>query len=172
MNAISIRLLGLTLTLLSIGPCAEAAPKKIFGWIEEGVIEPEHISIKIKLDTGALTSSLDARDLTRFSRDGESWVRFKMEVKDSETGKLAVALFERPVERRVKVRGAGGIDRRPIVFMDMCIGDRIYHEEFSLNDRGKMLYPALIGRRTIEHLGLIDVSRTFTREPNCKREKR
>ncbi|MBN0009067.1 ATP-dependent zinc protease, partial [Pseudomonas aeruginosa] len=38
---------------------------------------------------------------------------------------------------------------------------------FSLRDRGNMKYPVLLGRRTLEHLGAVDVSRTFTSKPTC-----
>lgn len=146
---------------------AAANPAKVFGWVEEGLIQPENISVKIKLDTGALTSSMDAKDLERFEKDGEKWVRFNVEVKDSDTGKMVSAPFERRVVRNVKVRGAGGAERRPIVLMKICIGNRVYNEQFSLNNRGKMNYPVLIGRSTIEHLGLVDVTKTFTLEPHC-----
>jgi len=162
----------LLIALLCLTLPATAAPSKVFGWVEEGVLDPEHITVKIKLDTGALTSSLDARDQQTFTRDGEQWVRFNIEVKDSRSGKLVISQFERAVVRRVKVRGAGGADSRAVVMMDMCIGDRVYHEEFSLNDRGDMLYPVLIGRRTIRHLGLVDVSRTFLHEPKCRKPAR
>ncbi|MCF7203068.1 ATP-dependent zinc protease [Pseudomonas sp. JM10B5a] len=142
-------------------------PAKVFGWVEEGILLPEKVSVKIKLDTGALTSSMDAKDLEHFEKDGEKWVRFNVEVKDSDTGKMVSIPFERRVERSVKVRGAGGAERRPVVKLKMCIGDQVYNEEFSLKNRGKMLYPVLIGRRTLEHLGAVDVSRTFTTEPKC-----
>ncbi len=135
----------------------------------EGLLLPENVSVKIKLDTGALTSSMDAKELERFEKNGEKWVRFKVEVKDSDTGKLATIPFERRVERNVKVRGAGGVERRPIVQMKMCIGNKVYNEQFSLKNRGKMLYPVLIGRRTLENLGAVDVSRTFTMEPKCSK---
>ncbi|MGC3725347.1 RimK/LysX family protein [Enterococcus faecalis] len=36
-----------------------------------------------------------------------------------------------------------------------------------MRDRGNMNYPVLIGRRTLEALGAVDVSRTFTQEPGC-----
>ncbi|MGH8332317.1 MAG: ATP-dependent zinc protease family protein [Pseudomonas sp.] len=153
------------LGLLLTQPAFPAA--KVFGWVEEGVLMPENISVKIKLDTGALTSSLDAKDLEPFEKDGEKWVRFNVEVKDTETGKQVSTSFERKVERRIKVRGAGGEERRPVVSMSICIGDHIYHEQFSLKNRGKMNYPVLIGRRTLENLGAVDVSRTFTMEPKC-----
>lgn len=51
--------------------------------------------------------------------------------------------------------------------MAICIGDTVYTEEFSLNDRDDMLYPVLIGRRTIGGMGVVDVNRTFSAEPDC-----
>lgn len=146
---------------------AATNPTKIFGWVEEGVIQPENISVKIKLDTGALTSSMDAKDLERFKKDGEQWVRFNVEVKDSKTGHMSNSSFERKVVRNVKVRGAGGDEKRPVVLMQICIGTNLYREEFSLKDRGKMNYPVLIGRRTLQQIGAVDSSRTFTMEPRC-----
>lgn len=160
----------LGLSLLQPAFCATQNSPKVFGWIEEGVLMPENISVKIKLDTGALTSSLDAKDLEPFQKNGEKWVRFNVEVKDSETGKLVTAPFERKIERNVKIRGAGGAEHRPVVLMKICIGHQIYNEQFSLKNRGKMNYPVLIGRRTLENVGLVDVSHTFTREPKCDKE--
>lgn len=34
------------------------------------------LEVAAKLDTGAKTASLSARDIKRFKRNGESWVRF------------------------------------------------------------------------------------------------
>ncbi|SEI98343.1 Uncharacterized conserved protein [Azotobacter beijerinckii] len=170
-----MRLLKIIPLVLLLGTTAlsaaadEKQPARVFGWIEKGLIQPENIPVKIKLDTGALTSSLDAKDLERFERNGDEWVRFKVEVTDKDTGKLVNSPFERQVLRNVKVRGAGGAERRPVVQMQICIGKQVYDEQFSLNNRSKMNYPVLIGRRTLEHLGLVDVSRTFTIDPQCAR---
>lgn len=137
------------------------------GWVEEGFLLPGNVSIKIKMDTGARTSSLDAKEIERFQRNGKEWVRFKVELIDSATGHKVVSDFERPVLRNVKLRGAGGVDHRPVVQMSICIGSRRYDEQFSLRNRSKMLYPMLLGRRTLAHLGAVDVSRTFTQKPRC-----
>jgi len=159
--------IALSMLIMPVGFAANRSAPKVLGWVEEGLLMPEQVSVKIKLDTGAQTSSMDAKDLERFSRDGDEWVRFNVEVKDSNTGKLVSIPFERLVERNVKVRGAGGAEHRPVVFMDMCIGGQKLHEHFLLKNRGKMLYPVLIGRRRLEHLGAVDASRTFTVEPTC-----
>ncbi|KAA0693618.1 ATP-dependent zinc protease [Halopseudomonas laoshanensis] len=143
--------------------------KVVVGWIEKGRILPEHTAVKIKVDSGALTSSMHAVNIEDFKRKGKQWVRYDVPVKDADTGELIEMEFERPVFRRILVRGAGGEDRRPVVKMSICMGDRVYEEQFSLRDRGDMTYPVLIGRRTIEHIGLIDVSRTFMLPLECSK---
>ncbi|PRB81609.1 ATP-dependent zinc protease [Pseudomonas sp. MYb185] len=141
--------------------------KVVVGWIEKGLILPEQTAVKVKVDSGALTSSMHAVNLERFTREGKRWVRYDVEVKDADTGKRVTMNFERPVYRQITVRGAGGEDYRPVVKMRMCIGNRIYEEQFSLRDRSDMTYPVLLGRRTIEHIGLIDVSDTFMLPLDC-----
>ena len=141
-------------------------PSRVLGWVEKAVILPGHLVMNAKMDTGALTSSLDAKGLTSFQRDGKDWVRFDVETQD-DNDKVISQSFEREIVREVTLRGAGGKDDRPVVLMKICIGDQIYEEQFTLRDRGEMKYPLLIGRRTIQHLGLIDVTRQFTVEPKC-----
>lgn len=141
--------------------------KVIVGWVEKALILPEQTAVKVKVDSGALTSSMHAINLERFKRDGKRWVRYDVEVKDADTGELVTLKFERPVYRQITVRGAGGEDYRPVVKMRMCVGNRIYEEQFSLRDRSDMTYPVLLGRRTIEHIGLIDVSSTFLLPLEC-----
>jgi len=145
--------------------------KQVVGWIEKGLIMPEHTAVKIKVDSGALTSSMHAVNLENFEHKGKPWVRYDVPVKDADTGELVTMQFERPVFRRILVRGAGGSDRRPVVKMSICMGDQVYEEQFSLRDRGDMTYPVLIGRRTIEHIGLIDVSDTFLLKPSCSEQE-
>lgn len=144
-----------------------ATHKNVVGWVEKGKIMPWGVVTKLKMDTGALTSSLQAENIEKFKKDGKNWVRFKVEIENEATGELESRKFERKILRRVKLSGAGGVDHRVAVLMKLCVGDTIYEEQFTLADRDRFNYPVLIGRRTIEHLGLIDVSRTFITEPRC-----
>lgn len=146
---------------------AVASDEQVFGWVENATIEPWGIMVKAKLDSGALTSSLDARDIEMFEKDGEEWVRFRLKLEDQDSGEEFSDRLERPLYRELSVRGAGGRDERPVVLMNVCMGDTIYEEQFSLRDREEMLYPLLLGRRTISHLGLLDVRNTFQQEPAC-----
>lgn len=159
------------LCTLTAGSMAQADEPRVVGWIEKGLILPEYTAVKIKVDSGALTSSMHAVNMEEFSHRGNDWVRYDVPVEDVDTGEQVTLHFERPVFRRILVRGAGGSERRPVVKMSICMGDQVYEEQFSLRDRGEMNYPVLIGRRTIAHIGLIDVSETFMHKPNCSQEQ-
>ncbi|WP_240761711.1 ATP-dependent zinc protease [Nitrosococcus wardiae] len=141
----------------------------MFGWIELAKFVDWDTVTKVKMDTGALSSSLHATDLEYFQRDDDEWVRFTIKVENQRGEEEWVQqTFERPVYRFVKIISSNGDgDRRPSVLMKLCLGGEIYEEQFTLNDRSDLTYPILFGRRTIEHLGLIDVTRTFTSRPHC-----
>lgn len=156
--------------LLVVSGIVSAEQRQVFGWIEKVVILPWGIEVKAKLDSGALTSSLDARDIEIFHKEGEQWVRFRLKLEDLGSGERFTETIERQVQRNLILRGAGGQSRRPSVLMKLCIGDRIYEEEFSIRNRKKMNYPVLLGRRTIQHLGLLDVKRAFLTAPSCSED--
>ncbi|MGO2580960.1 MAG: retropepsin-like aspartic peptidase RloA3 [Halomonas sp.] len=146
---------------------AMADDDQVFGWVENATLQPWDITVKAKLDSGALTSSLDARDIELFEQEDEEWVRFRLKLEDQDSGEVFSDEIERPLYREQTVRGAGGSDDRPVILMEVCMGDTIYEEQFSLRDREEMIYPMLLGRSTISHLGLLDVRNSFLQEPGC-----
>ena len=161
--------------LAATAPTLQASEKtssgqRVYGWVEKGVVMPVGALVKIKLDTGALTSSMHAEDIEVYKlkdRKGDG-VRFTLELEDKDSGEMVQRPMDLEVERYLVVRGAGGEDRRPVVKLELCIGDRSYNEQFSLRDRGNMLYPVLVGRRTLSKLGLVDSSATFLTQPECQ----
>lgn len=140
---------------------------KTYGWVEFAEIQPWGIKVKAKLDSGALTSSMQAEDIETFERGEKNWVRFTLEVEDEASDDLISKTVERPVYRDFNASGAGGEDYRKVVLMKVCIGNTVYEEQFSLEDRDDMIYPVLLGRRTIQALGKIDVTQTFANDPEC-----
>ncbi|MBB3332261.1 hypothetical protein BDK63_003155 [Halomonas campaniensis] len=150
-----------------LASAAMGADAATYGWVETATVEPWGAEVKVKLDTGALTSSMQAEEIETFERDGEEWVRFTVEVEDEDTDEVVSRTFEREVFRNLLVSGAGGEDRRPVVLMTICMGQTLHEEQFSLEDRDDMNYPVLLGRRTIQSLGEVDVTRTFVHDPDC-----
>lgn len=168
---LSASLLALGVGLMS-GPGTALAemPDQVVGWVEKVTVEPWGVEVKAKLDSGALTSSLDARDIKHFEKDDEEWVRFRLRLDDVGSEETLSINLERPLYRDLTVRGAGGRDERPVVLLEVCVGDTRYEEQFSLRDREEMHYPMLLGRRTIGHLGLLSVNETFLTEASCSED--
>lgn len=142
---------------------AFAADLVTVGWIENVRLGEKGIVIVAKLDTGALTSSLHAKDIRWTSRADGDWVAFDVIGVDG-----AHARFERKVVRvsRVK-RASGGTQNRPVVLIAVCLG-RYYREtEVNLTDRSGFDYEFLIGRRFLARHFAVDSSRLYTVEPTC-----
>ncbi|MCF5724769.1 RimK/LysX family protein, partial [Pseudomonas syringae] len=57
-----------------------AAEKTVYGLNEYAQLAGINLEVAAKLDTGAKTASLSARDIKRFKRNGESWVRFYLAI--------------------------------------------------------------------------------------------
>lgn len=124
----------------------------------EWVRLPEYdLSWEARIDSGATTTSIHAADIQEFERDGEDWVRFSLPRSGSEDP----VEVERKVERVAQIvkRGGDGHHRRPVVLMDLGIGEVERRIEVNLTDRTGFDYPVLIGRNYLSGTALIDVSR-------------
>ncbi len=141
--------------------------KQVVGWVEHAVIIPLDATVKVKMDSGAQTSSMDANQIKVYKVNDQRRVKFRLHMKDEKTGDEFYRNMDMPVTRQVQLTGAGGMDRRVAVSLPICIGDQVLLEEFTLRDRDNMLYSVLIGRTTIAKIGLIDVTRTYLLKPNC-----
>lgn len=136
--------------------------KLLVGRIEKVRLTPPGHTFHARIDTGATTSSLDARDIETFERDGDSWVRFK--IKDAETDDLYEV--EKPIIRRVRIIQASTseADRRPVIELQLQIGTIRLIEEFNLENRAHLNYEVLIGRNVLQDLMVVDVAQKFITE--------
>ncbi|MCY1418529.1 putative ATP-dependent zinc protease [compost metagenome] len=158
----------LAILLGATAPCAVAAQPAVWGWIEQASLMPENVRLKARLDTGVQTSVMDVRNIRRIRKNKQRWVQYDIQVRDAGTGRVIRLPFERPVERVLRVSGVGGSERRPVVSMDICLGNKVYREQFALRDREPADIGLLIGRRALEHIGAVDASKTMTVAPTCK----
>ena len=61
------------LCTVTAGSMAQADEPRVVGWIEKGLILPEYTAVKIKVDSGALTSSMSGvRHTTELIRGSAS----------------------------------------------------------------------------------------------------
>ncbi len=156
--------LGIILFLLLSQSVCFSSEIKVIGWLEEVVLYPENLLFKAKMDTGAMHSSLNSPRIERFVKDGKQWVRFSVtDRKDQEV------VLERPIVRTAKVKMRDGSHQdRPVVFLDICIGNTIKTAEVNLVDRRRFLYEFLIGRSFIKGSFAIDPDAKYTMLPDCK----
>lgn len=161
------------LFLLVIG-MVNAQAKNVYGLYEKVQLpEINHLEIKTKLDTGALTSSFGATDIHFFKKDDQQWVRFKPQVKD-----LDLPVMEKQVVRlsKIKTRSDDIRDdedklhsRRPVVMLDICFDGEVYPTEVNLTDRSRFNYSLLLGSSAlIKFKVIVDPSLKFQSSAKCK----
>lgn len=133
--------------------------KQVIGAIEQVSISPPGIVFTARIDTGAESASLDARDIQPFERDGQRWVRFV--VVDRESQKRIE--LERRVLRYVRVVQAvtDEAERRPVVEFHLQLGTLSQTAEFTLSDRSHLQFPVLIGRNVLQDMMLVDVGMEY-----------
>ncbi len=136
--------------------------KVIVGEVENFFLAGPGLIYKARIDSGAETSSIDARNITRFERDGSNWVRFDVPV----PGAKDFVTLEKEISRRVKViqASADGAERRVVVELQFSIGDHQQVAEFTLSDRSNLTYQALVGRNVLRDVMLIDVGKEYVTE--------
>lgn len=93
---------------LALAPATAAAEGQlpVFGYLEDALLMPQGFPIKAKLDTGADNSSVNARVVRDFERDGKKWIAFVIESLDGRQLEL-----ERPILRTARIKRHEGMGR-------------------------------------------------------------
>ena len=119
-------------------------------------------AIKAKVDTGARTSAIHARDISRFKRDdGEDWVQFTVQPIQRD------ASIERRCEARLldirSVTDSGGhTSERFFIATELQLGPVTRSIEMTLSQRDDMLFRMLLGRTAMVPGIQVDPSLSFT----------
>jgi len=143
--------------------CTPSDARPVVGLVERVRVFPGGLVLEAKMDTGADNSSLHTKAMKRFKRDGERWVAFELVASDGST----IAL-ERELVRVAKIKRPGEeSQKRPVVMLGICLGDRYREVQVTLVDRSRFRYPMIIGRSFLAQEALVDPSKKFTVEPTC-----
>ncbi|WP_373657166.1 ATP-dependent zinc protease [Thiohalorhabdus methylotrophus] len=122
------------------------------------------LALQARIDSGAETSSLSAKEIQEFEREGEDWVRFRLALSEKEhefPERARGRLIEAPVIRRVRIIQASGTDSRPVIRLPVQVGPVTQRTQFTLENRTNLSYPLLLGRRFMMDIAVIDVSRKY-----------
>lgn len=133
----------------------------VVGWRELVHLPELGLSgIPAKIDTGARTSSLHGEVLEVIDRDGESFVRFAIDLGDTRHECEAI---------HVDVRGItssnGETQSRYVIKTPLKIGNVEFRAEISLADRSEMRFPMLIGRSSLRRRFVVDSGYSWLETP-------
>ena len=149
-----------------------AAEPTLYGRYEYIGVPEIGETLQAKMDTGALTASLSAKDIEMFKRDGEDWVRFRLATKGASD-----KIYEHKVARISKIKTRAEEDdeesadpsKRPVVDLELCLGKVKRTVEVNLTDRSSFNYPLLIGAKALREFGAaVNPARRYTADkPDC-----
>ena len=135
----------------------DSGEKITIGDVEDVVLMPWGVRLPARIDTGAATSSLDARDL----KVKDSVAVFKL------PKKFGSQQLHLPVIGWQRIRGADFKEKRPVVEIAFCLGAKILHVEVNLNDRSTVKYPLILGRNALKDHFIVDCGRSNCLAPSC-----
>ena len=127
------------------------------GMEEEVMLLPWGVRLPARVDTGAATTSLDARNLVV----KENMAEFQL---PEQYGGLQLRL---PVVGWRTVRSAEHSERRPVVQLDICLGPKHVRARVNLNDRSRVKYPIIIGRNVLRQGFVVDCLHSCLVSPSC-----
>lgn len=129
--------------------------KMYFGEDEYVYVKEADVTFDARIDTGAAVSSISAKDITEFERNGKRWYRFTIEANEKEI------VVEAPYVRTSTIRQVSKhtTTDRVVVALNVKVGNYSTKSEFTLSDRTKLQYPLLIGRTLLQDIAVVDVSR-------------
>lgn len=133
----------------------------VIGWREWTGLPDFGIEwIKVKVDTGARSSSLHAFNLAPFQRDGIDWVRFQ--VHPVQRKRLKTVDVEAPVLEYRSVRSSSGkASLRPVIITNILLLGRTWPIELTLASRDEMGFRMLLGREAIRGRYLVDPGSSY-----------
>jgi hypothetical protein len=133
----------------------------IIGWREWiSLPDLEIKEIKVKVDTGAKTSSLHAFDLEKYKRNGKEYVKFKVHP-DQDSVKEIVTCRAQILEYRKVKSSNGHSELRPVILTNVVLLGREWLIEITLTNRDAMGFRMLLGRDSIKYKFLVNVGKSF-----------
>lgn len=111
--------------------------------------------IHAKIDTGAYNCSLHCSQVSIVNG------RLEFVLLDEEHPEFTGRPFRvKKFEQREIKNSFGEAELRYVIKTQIRIFDHLIRAEFSLSNRGNLKFPVLIGRKTLRHRFLIDVTKT------------
>ncbi len=134
---------------------------QLIGWREWLTLPDLGVAhIKAKVDTGARSSALHAKSIKVFHRQGKEFVRFMLYPHQDNTN-FSINCEAAVIDKRTVTDSGGHEEQRFLIQTSVTLGDEQWQIAVSLTNRKRMGFRMLLGRKALENLYLVDVSRSF-----------
>jgi hypothetical protein len=127
--------------------------------------------IKVKVDTGARTSSLHAYDVEVFRRGSKNLVRFTLHPIQRDT-KTSVFCESELLEERAVRSSNGARELRPVVQTLIEVAGQYWPVEITLTSRDNMGFRMLLGREAIRRRCSVDPGRSYLVNQHLKPKRK
>ena len=117
-------------------------------------------SIKARVDSGAKTSALHAKNIAPFIKDGQNWVKF--DINPIQNNVKTIIHCESPlVDKRVVKSSSGYREQRYVIQTSLEIGNSKWVIEMTLTNRDSMGFRMLLGREAMSGRVLVDPEQQY-----------
>ncbi len=135
--------------------------KTVIGW-QEAVLLPDLTPLMVvaKIDTGAVLSSLNARDIRYSLVADQRLVSFQLS--HSSGWCASGGLITVPLQGFSTIRSSNGsLENRPVISTQLRIGAVRRQIKLTLSDRNMMQFALLLGRDAVQDHFIVDCSECF-----------
>lgn len=117
-------------------------------------------AIKVRVDSGAKTSSIQASKIKPFVKDGQDWVKFEVNpLQDNMT--ISVPCEARVFSRRIVKSSIGIAEERFVIKTQVVLGGLAFDIQLTLASRDTMEYRMLLGREALVGRYLVNPAASF-----------
>lgn len=124
--------------------------------------------IKVKVDTGARTSSLHVSELKIIARNNKEYAHFLIHPKQK-SAKPEIKARARVVEHRKVRSSTGHASVRPVILTKLKVGDHVRKIEVTLVNRDLMGFRMLLGREATRGDFMIDPGQSYMLSKELKK---
>ncbi len=117
-------------------------------------------SIKARVDSGAKTSALHAKNIAPFIKEGQNWVKF--DINPIQNNVKTIIHCEAPlVDKRIVKSSSGFREQRYVIQTSLEIGNSTWIIEMTLTNRDSMGFRMLLGREAMSGRVLVDPEKQY-----------
>ena len=145
-----------------ITPKSDKLAKMTLGRVEWIWVDRASSYFKTQVDTSVASSTIYAKTVQHFERDGEKWIRFTVAV--DHDGKEVMQTIEAPIVKKSKVKSdedQKDSDKKNVVSLLVNVGGQMDEQDFSISDKKPSGYTIVLGRNFLRDIAIVDVAQKF-----------